>query len=108
MTINNTKLVPFRLIHPGEILKEELLERNIKINDFAASLGVSSDFLKDFLNGKGIVSASFAVKLENLLGISRTTWMNLFSNYVHDSINAYKNKTKPAPTINTVCKRVRL
>lgn len=64
-------------IHPGEILRDELLAKQIKQIDFAATIGVPSPVLNDLLNGKRNFTPEIAVLLETALGIDAGTWLRL-------------------------------
>lgn len=86
MATRSNKLVPSRAIHPGEILKEELRERGIKQKEFAEDLGMQKTHLSEFINGKRNLNEELAVKLEKLLGIPFSVWMNLHNSYVYDCI----------------------
>ena len=68
-------------VHPGNILKLELEEREIKQKDFAERLGIAASNLNEYIKGKRGFSAEFSLKLEDLLGIPASNWMNLQKNY---------------------------
>lgn len=86
MATRSNNLVPSRAIHPGEILKEELKERGVKQKTFAKNLGMQEAHLSEFINGKRNLNEDLAVKLEKLLGIPYSVWMNLHSSYMYDCI----------------------
>lgn len=69
------------LIHPGEILKDELEARNIKQKEFAADIGLPATQLNEIINGKRIVSSELAIILETALGINASFWVNLQADY---------------------------
>jgi len=83
MTMNNYKVLNSRgkeiqtdiALHPGEILLDELEARNIKKTEFAERLGMKPGHFSELLHGKRNVSATTALKLENLLDISAEYWM---------------------------------
>jgi antitoxin HigA-1 len=64
-------------LHPGEILDIELEARGIKKNFFAAQLNIKPNQLSDLLHEKRHISATMALKLETLLGISAEYWMRV-------------------------------
>ena len=66
-------------IHPGEILRDELMAKLIRQIDFAATIGVPSPVLNDLLNGKRNITPEIAVLLETALGIDAGTWLRLQS-----------------------------
>jgi HTH-type transcriptional regulator/antitoxin HigA len=69
------------LLHPGEVIAEELEARNIKKTDFASKLGIQPANLSEMLKGKRNLSALTAFKLEQLLGISAEFWLRLQMDY---------------------------
>lgn len=65
------------IIHPGMLLRDELIAKRIKQIDFAATIGMPSPVLNDILNGKRSVTPDIAVLLEAALGIDASTWLRL-------------------------------
>lgn len=74
---NGKEITRVILLHPGEVLADELAVRGIKKIDFAKSLGITPGNLSELLGGKRHVKAHTAIKLENLLGISAEYWLRL-------------------------------
>jgi len=76
MTMNNPA-------HPGEILKELVLESmSITITDMAKHLDVSRKTLSKVLNGKGAITPEMALRLELVLGKPRAEhWLRLQNAY---------------------------
>jgi addiction module HigA family antidote len=68
--------------HPGELLKEDVIEPlELTVSEAAARLGMSRVSLSRVLNGKAGISPDLAIRLEKA-GISTARfWMNLQSNY---------------------------
>lgn len=65
-------------VHPGEILKEDVLpELRLTKTRFAQKLGLSRQSLHDLLEGKYAISTIVALRLERLLGSSAEMWLNL-------------------------------
>lgn len=81
----NDKPIPYRPIHPGEILCEELKARDIKPSDFALQIGVQPDFLKAFIGGQANMDEALASKLEKHLGIPSAHWLRFNESYLSDS-----------------------
>jgi addiction module HigA family antidote len=54
-----------RPIHPGEILREELLELGLSANTFAAALGVPTNRIAAILNEKRSITADTALMVRN-------------------------------------------
>jgi addiction module HigA family antidote len=73
--------LPSMLIHPGEILKDELQARHLSQRKFAEILDIPYTMLNEILNGKRPVSANFALMLEAALGIRAYIWNNLQADY---------------------------
>lgn len=94
MATKSNRLVPFRAIHPGEILREELRERGIKQRDFAQAIGVKAPHLNEFIKGKRNLNEDLALKLEQYLNIPYKTWMDLHHGYVYDNKTVEKRKTE--------------
>ena len=69
------------LLHPGEVLGEELEARDILQKDFAKLLDLRPSHLNELIKGKRHVSALIALKLEKHLGIDAGFWMRLQVDY---------------------------
>jgi addiction module HigA family antidote len=68
-------------IHPGEILKDELLARRIPQKKFAQLIGVSCPMLNEILNGKRPITTDFALLIEAALGIRAYIFVNMQTDY---------------------------
>ena len=78
-------------VHPGEILKEDVLpSAGLTVTAAAKSLGVSRQMLHDILSERKPLSAVMCLKLARLLGGSPEVWMRLQSAY--DLKKAEQNK----------------
>lgn len=75
--------------HPGDVVKEEIEERNISQKYFAECLGVSYTMLNEILNCKRPVTCDFALMIEKALGINSEMLMNMQSRY---NMEAAKNQ----------------
>jgi len=84
METRNENITPFKAVHPGGILKEELEARGIKQKDFACQIGMQPTHLNALIKGKRNVSPDVADKLERELGIPASFWMSLQSSYELD------------------------
>lgn len=69
------------VLHPGELLSDELAARNIKKMVFARQLGMKPGHFSELLHGKRHVSAATALKLEKLLDIAAEYWMRIQVHY---------------------------
>jgi addiction module HigA family antidote len=70
-----------RPIHPGRILKRELVARGLSANRLALALHVPSGRITTILNGKRAISPETALRLARFFGNSAQFWMNLQSRY---------------------------
>lgn len=67
--------------HPGDMLLEEVEERELKKADLARKLGLLPGHLSELFKGKRNINARLAVRLEKALGISAEYWLGLQSAY---------------------------
>ena len=81
----NKKQTPFIATHPGELIKDELKERNLTQKELSEMTGIKASVLSETINGKRSVSLNVAVALEKALGIPAEVWMNLQTQYDLDS-----------------------
>lgn len=79
MIANN--LMPGSLIHPGEMIKDEIEYRGISQSALAKEIGISPSVLNEVLNGKRAVTTEYALLLEAALGIEADIWLRLQSDY---------------------------
>ena len=69
------------LIHPGEMLKDEIEARGITQKDLAKRMGVSYTVFNEILNGKRPITTEYALLLEAALGIDAGVWLRLQADY---------------------------
>lgn len=81
------------LLHPGEMLGEELSARGIAQKDFAELIEIRSPHLNELVKGKHHVPALLALKFEKNLGISTGFWMRLQIEY---DLNQARKQSKVA------------
>lgn len=68
--------------HPGEILKEDVLEPlDLTVTEAAERLGITRPNLSRVLNGKAGISPDLALRLERAGASTAKFWMNLQANY---------------------------
>ena len=79
MIANN--LTPYRPIHPGEILKDEIEYRGISQRKLASQMGISYSVLNEILNCKRPVNTEFAILVEAALNIDADTLIRMQSSY---------------------------
>ena len=68
-------------IHPGRILKREMVARSLSANKLSLALRVPSGRITQILNGKRGISAETALRLARYFGNSAQFWINLQSRY---------------------------
>lgn len=81
------------VLHPGEVLADELEARSITKTEFAGRLGMKLSHFSELLHGKRHVSAATAIKLEKLLDIPAEYWMRV---QVYHDLFVERNKEKEA------------
>ena len=69
------------LIHPGEIIKDEIIARGLTQKELAQQMGVSYTVFNEMLNGKRPVTTECAMLLEAALGTDAKIWMGLQTDY---------------------------
>jgi len=74
--------MPMRPIHPGEILREEILtDLNLSAKQMAEALGVPPNRVTEILRGRRSVTADTALRLAQWLGTTPDVWLNLQKSY---------------------------
>ena len=69
-------------IHPGEIIREDILpEVGLSVADAAKALGVSRQMVHDILAWRKPLSAVMCMKVSRLFGSTPEFWMRLQSDY---------------------------
>ena len=78
-------------VHPGEILREDILpEAGLSVAAAAKALGVSRQMVYDILAGRKPLSAVMCLKVSRLFGSTPEFWMRLQAQY--DLKKASQNK----------------
>lgn len=68
--------------HPGELLREDVLQPlGIEVNEAAQRLGLSRTTLSRVINGRAGISPDLAVRLERAGVSTARFWMTLQTNY---------------------------
>ena len=73
-----------RVIHPGEILKEDLADAGVSINELARAIRVPINRLSRIIRGERGITADTALRLAAFWGTSARYWMNLQTLYELD------------------------
>ncbi len=75
------KMMSSMLIHPGEIIKDEIRARGITQRELAEQMGVSYTVFNEILNAKRPVTTEYALLLEAALGTDANIWLGLQADY---------------------------
>ena len=68
-------------MHPGRLLKRELLARNLSANRVGLDIGVSPGRVRNIINGRRGITADTAVRLGRYFGNSAQFWLDLQGQY---------------------------
>jgi|SRR5574344_234280 addiction module HigA family antidote len=79
MIANN--LESSNMIHPGEMIKDELECRGMTQKKLATMTGITPSVLNEVLNGKRSVTTEYALLFEAALGIDADIWIGLQADY---------------------------
>jgi addiction module HigA family antidote len=78
MSIQNSRPLQRRPIHPGEILREDFMpEYNLSVSGLAEALAVSRQSVNELVRERRAVSPEMALRLGRLFGNSPGFWLNL-------------------------------
>ena len=90
------------LIHPGEMIKDEILARGLTQKEVARQMGVSYTVFNEILNGKRSVTTEYALLLEAVLGTNATIWIGLQSDYNMQKVKQDKSFMKRLEKIRQI------
>ena len=82
------------LIHPGEMIKDEITARGITQKELARQMGVSYTVFNEILNGKRPVTTEYALLLEAALGTDANIWIGLQADYNMQKVKQDKSFMK--------------
>lgn len=68
-------------IHPGTILREDLGDIEVSLNQLARDLHVPMNRISQIVNGRRAITADTALRLARYFGTSARYWLNLQSAY---------------------------
>ena len=89
-------------VHPGEIIKEDILPAvGLSVTAAAKALGVSRRMLHDILGGRKPLSAVMCLEVARLFGSSPEVWMRLQAAY--DLKKSEQNKKVMARVADRAC-----
>ena len=84
MATRNESETPWTATHPGSILRYELEDRGISQKDFAVMIGMQKSHLNELIKGKRPITKPIAYKIEEVLGISAVSLVNMQTQYEYD------------------------
>lgn len=88
----------FEPLHPGEIVKDTLIDATgLTVKQAAEKLDVSRTTLSRLINGHAGISPEMALRLAKLLNTSIDTWINLQAQYDTWRVSRDYNKIKIKP-----------
>lgn len=94
MATNKNTTVPFRPVHPTEIIRDEIKARAMTQKELAQRMGMQAPNLMRLLKGENITT-SIARKRESALSIPADFWMRLQAQYDRGA-KAVAARTKPS------------
>ncbi len=103
MIANNIE--PFRPVHPGEVIKDEIESRGISQRKLAKQMGVQYSQLNEVLNGKRALNAEYALLIEAVLDIPTAPLLRMQADYdmqVAKSNNTFMDKLKKVRKIAAI------
>ena len=68
-------------MHPGELLKDELVELDMSVSEFAKALAVPRCQVKAVLQCDDPITAELALRLSRYFGTTPELWINLQKRY---------------------------
>lgn len=84
MATRNENTTTWIATHPGTILKYELEERGISQKEFAEMIGMQRSHVCELIKGKRTLTKFIATKIEETLGISAISLVNMQVKYEYD------------------------
>lgn len=66
-----------RVVHPGEILKDELVELGVTPTSFARQIDVPPNRISQIIAGKRSITGDTALRFGHWFGVEPQFWMNL-------------------------------
>jgi addiction module HigA family antidote len=73
--------MPRQLIHPGEILSDELAELSLTASALARQIKVPPNRISQIIQGKRAITGDTALRLGHWFGTNPQFWLNLQSQY---------------------------
>ena len=90
------------LIHPGEMIKDEIIARGMTQKELAQQMGVSYTVFNEILNGKRPVTTEYALLLEAALGTNASIWIGLQADFNMQKVKQDKSFMKRLEKIRQI------
>ena len=90
------------LIHPGEMIKDEIIARGMTQKELAQQMGVSYTVFNEILNGKRPVTTEYALLLEAALGTNASIWIGLQADFNMQKVKQDKSFMKRLEKIRKI------
>jgi addiction module HigA family antidote len=68
-------------VHPGELLRDELNEIGVSLNELGRALRIPMNRISAIVNGKRAITVDTAMRLARYFGTSPQYWLNLQNLY---------------------------
>ncbi len=76
------------VIHPGQLIKSELVEANeLTISEIAEMLQVSRQAVSNIINERADISPEMALRIATVFGGTANIWLHLQSKYDLDRLH---------------------
>lgn len=88
-------------VHPGEILREDLMEPlGLTISGLARDLKITTNRMSEIVNGRRAINADAALRLSRYFGSTPEFWINLQAAYdlrvtIHTSASRIEREVRP-------------
>lgn len=79
--LSSSTMYPSELIHPGELIRDEISARGITQKELASAMGVSYTVFNEILNGKRPVTTEYALLLQAALDTPAYIWIRMQEEY---------------------------
>ena len=73
--------MPKRAVHPGRILKDELMELGVTPTEFARTIQVPPNRVSQIINGKRSITGDTALRFGHWFNVEPQFWLNLQSHF---------------------------
>lgn len=70
-----------RAVHPGQILRDELIEMGVTPTAFARQIDVPPNRISQIISGKRSVTGDSALRFGHWFGVDPQFWLNLQTQY---------------------------